>query len=84
MNAEIDTKTLTARVKWEFHVGIHRGTITSRDSEPPKDADSLEQCQEMAAEAERQYAQLGCQIWYCYAMSPSGERTTLIEGADYR
>lgn len=79
-----DAKALTARVKWEFHVGIHRGTITSRDSEPPKDAESLEQCQEWAREALLGYASLGCHIWYCYAMSPSGERTTLIEGVDYR
>lgn len=70
--------------KWKFHVGIHRGTLTSRDSEEPVDADSLEQCREWARKAQLNYASLGCQIWFCYAVSPEGERTTLIEGAPYR
>ena len=36
------------------------------------------------AERNRQsYASLGCQIWFCYAMSPEGVRTTLIAGAPY-
>lgn len=69
--------------KWEFHVGIHRGTITSRDSEGPKPAESLAECQAMAARSEREYASFGCRIWYCYAMSPEGVRHTLIEGESY-
>jgi hypothetical protein len=69
---------------WMFHVGIHRGTLTSRDGEPPKEAKSLEQCQEWAREALLGYASLGCQIWYCYAMSPTLERITLIPGEPYR
>jgi hypothetical protein len=69
--------------KWHFHVGIHRGTITSRDSEPPKEMDSLAECEAAATKARRDYAQLGCQIWFCYAMSPEGERHTLIPGEPY-
>ncbi len=88
MIAEADSKDLAMRAvpspPWMFHVGIHRGTLTSRDSEQPKEAESLKQCQEWAREALLGYASLGCQVWYCYAMSPEGERTTLIQGSDYR
>jgi hypothetical protein len=82
-----DPKELALRTEpptWMFHIGIHRGTMTSRDSEPPKPAASLDECKVMSVKAERDYASFGCQIWYCYAMSPDGERHTLIEGADYR
>ncbi len=69
--------------KWIFHVGIHLGTITSRDSENPKPMDSLEQCRNAAETARREYASMDCQIWYCYAISPEGECTTLIESEYY-
>jgi hypothetical protein len=85
---DIDAKALAVRAvpspPWMFHVGIHRGTLTSRDSEPPKEAESLAQCREWAHEALLGYASLGCHIWYCYAISPEEVRHTLIEGVDYR
>lgn len=71
-------------LKWKFHIGIHRGTLMSRDAEPPKDVDSLPECRTMALKAMRNYSRLGCLIWYCYAVSPTGERVTLIDGAPYR
>lgn len=70
-------------MKWTLHIGIHRGTITSRDSENPKQFDSLEECREHATDAFRWYRSMGCQCWFCYAISPTGERTTLIQGEDY-
>jgi hypothetical protein len=69
--------------KWKFHIGIHRGTLTSRDSENPKELGSLEECQKAAQDALRDYTRLGCYIWFCYAISPEGERITLIEGEPY-
>lgn len=78
------SKKTKPKPKWKFHIGIHRGTLTSRDSEPPKEVDSLPECRTMALKAMREYAQLGCLIWYCYAISPTGKRVTLIDGAPYR
>jgi hypothetical protein len=69
---------------WMFHIGIHRGTLTSRDAEPPKEIESLEKCQRLAHDSEREYASFGCKIWYCYAVSPEGQRHTLIEGEPYQ
>jgi len=69
--------------KWHFHFGLHRGTITSRDGETPKEMDSLAECQAAAVKAQQDCRQLGCQVWFCYAMSPEGERHTLIRGEPY-
>jgi hypothetical protein len=69
--------------KWKFCVGIHRGTLMSRDSEEPRTAESLEECQYLARQALLNYASFGCQIWYCHAISPEGDRHTLIESAPY-
>jgi hypothetical protein len=69
--------------KWKFHVGIHRGTMTSRDMEQPKELDSLYECTKAAHSALLGHASMGCYIWFCYAISPEGERITLIEGAPY-
>jgi hypothetical protein len=52
--------------------------------EPPKKLKSLEECQAAAQLAREQYADLGCSIWYCYAVSPEGKQIKLIEGELYR
>ena len=68
---------------WALHIGIHRGTITSRDSELPKPMESLNQCKEEGMKAVADYRSLGCKVWYCYAISPEGERHTIVQGEDY-
>lgn len=48
--------------KWTLHIGIHRGTLTSRDAEQPKQFDSLEECREEAYSAQRQYRAFNAKI----------------------
>lgn len=52
---------------WKFCLGIHRGTITSRDAEIPKQLPSLEACYSEAQAALKAYSSIGVKIWYCYA-----------------
>lgn len=73
----------TETPKWTLFLGIHRGTLTSRDSEPPKPLDSLEECEQQGKTALQEYERLGCQCWYCYAISPTGERHTIVKGQPY-
>jgi len=68
---------------WSLHIGIHRGTLTSRDSEMPKPMASLQACADAARTAFREYACMGCQCWFCYAVGPDGQRHTLIESQPY-
>lgn len=69
--------------EWKLSIGIHRGTLMSRDSEDPKTRKSLKECFDEAIEAFKWYSRLGCQCWFCYALSPKGERITLIESQPY-
>lgn len=69
--------------KWSFHIGIHRGTYTSRDSELPREINSLDECRSEAYTAQRQYAALGCKIWFCYAVGPNNERIKLLPSEAY-
>jgi len=77
------TSALVTSTDWTLHLGIHRGTITSRDAESPKPLKSLKACRTEASRAEQQYQQIGCQIWFCYAVGPNDKRVTLIEGVPY-
>lgn len=67
-----------------LHVGIHRGSMTSRDAEQPKQFETLEAARTAAHEAFKWYDSMGISCWYCYAIDDkNGERTDLIEGVDY-
>lgn len=60
--------------KWTLHIGTHRGTLMSRDTEQPKVMDSLEDCRVGAVLAKRQYRAVGCKMWFAYAVGPDGSR----------
>ena len=77
------SKGLQALDTWTLFLGIHRGTLTSRDSEQPRTLSSLEACREEAGQAESEYRRMGCQIWFGYATGPAGERVKLLEGEPY-
>lgn len=47
---------------WTLFLGIHRGTLTSRDSEQPRPLPSLEACRAEAESAARAYHARGMQI----------------------
>jgi len=68
---------------WKYYFGLHRGTLISRDSNGPTEKLSLEECREQADEDERFVASIGYQIWFCYAISPDGERVNLKKSAPY-
>lgn len=75
---------MTTQKKWTLVIGIHRGTITSRDTEQPKELGSLEECQREVTRAEREYASLGAFIWFATATSPYGvEHKMKYEEAAY-
>lgn len=69
--------------RWTLHIGIHRGTLTSRDSEPPKPMPSLQACRKAALDAFSSYFSMGCRCWFCYAVGPDDLRITLIQSEDY-
>lgn len=68
--------------KYELHYGIHRGTITSRDSDM-----SLFETEEAARESYRSRKQfhksIGYSVWFAYLISPTGEQKTLDPGTTY-
>ena len=60
--------------KWELVIGIHNGTLMSRDVEHPKEFDTV------VAEwqsARKSYAGFGYMIWFANVTSPMGEKTCL-------
>lgn len=71
-------------MSWFLHLGIHRGTITSRDAESPRPFDTLEECRDHAEVAVAAYRRMGCRVWFCYADSPvTGQRHTLFPSEEY-
>jgi hypothetical protein len=66
-------------------VGIHQGTLTSRDNNSP--TFEYETYQEAVAAFEREahhFARLGCYIWHASIIAPDGTHSKLVEGAPYR
>lgn len=76
---------------WRLDLGVHRGTVNSRDyhstttkfsnDEP---LESLEDCKETAKQWEDNYRQLGLLIWYGNAIAPDGKSTPVLNGVSYR
>ena len=69
--------------KYLLSIGIHRGTITSRDVEQPKEVASPEAARAELAKATTEYASFGCQIWFAVLYNDQGEATQLVAGAPY-
>lgn len=70
--------------KWTLVHGIHRGTLTSRDS-GQSTHNSLEECRAKLQEHITFYKSIGYVIWYAYAKSPDGTETILHPGnSNYR
>lgn len=59
--------------QWTLSIGIHCGTLTSRESEQPKLLANLEECQKETTRAEKQYAKFGYSIWFADAIDPDGK-----------
>lgn len=69
--------------KWKLHVGIHQGTLVSRDSKLTEH-DSLEECRESMRKEGSFLTSMGYYIWFAYAFSPSGKKIILHQGTPYR
>ncbi len=57
---------------WRLFHGIHRGTITSRDTRSKDGLASLEECKQELAKHEAFYRSIGYVIWFATAYSPEG------------
>ena len=69
---------------WQLFHGIHRGTITSRDTCSDNGLESLEACRQKLAGYEASYSRLGYVIWFAKAISPRGTQHHIHPGsADY-
>ena len=68
---------------WKLIVGIHRGTITSRDCSDSYH-DTLDECRERFLKDKNYYSRMCCQIWFATAHGPQGETVQLSQGAPYR
>jgi hypothetical protein len=67
---------------WRLSVGIHNGTLMSRDSGShpyPTEQAALDAWRDQ----ERSIARFGYQVWFASLTSPEGESTTLHAGVPY-
>jgi len=70
---------------WRLSMGVHRGTMMSRDTHsvdyqwasPSKPLTSLDEVKETAGQWKRNYLSLGLQIWYMNAIAPDGTNVNL-------
>lgn len=67
---------------WKLVIGIHRGTIMSRDASDSYH-DSLEQCREVFEIEKRHYESMGCQIWFATAHGPDDRTLHISQGTPY-
>lgn len=65
--------------KWILNHGIHRGTITSRDSET-QEYETEQEARNSFEKQRKWYTQYGYVIWFAYLISPSGEKIVLDSG----
>lgn len=65
--------------KWRLHHGIHKGTITSRDT-ANEEYDSEQEARDAFTSAKELYRRLGYQIWFAYLYSPTGDTIVLDLG----
>ena len=72
--------------KWLLSFGIHRGTLTSRDS-GRSEHDSEEECRESCREQKASAASFGCKVWFAQMIAPgapySSGWVTLDQGEPY-
>ncbi|MBD3884890.1 hypothetical protein IFO70_24450 [Phormidium tenue FACHB-886] len=77
-------------MSWKLHIGLHRGTKQSHESEihttkydsPHEPLFTLEDAKECAKEWHTHYARLGYYIWFAHAVSSAGETISNLLPAD--
>lgn len=68
--------------KWILHHGIHRRTITSRDSASAT-YDTREEALESFYKQKEWYRSIGYEIWFAHLVSPEGVKETIDYGTPY-
>lgn len=69
--------------KYMLEIGIHNGTLVSRDSEQPKFYDTEDEALSEFYKARTWYRSIGYMIWYAYLTNPDGNKRVL-ETNSYR
>jgi len=70
--------------KWVLHHGIHRGTITSRDT-GSEEYDTEQEARDAFKNHKDFYSRIGYVIWFAYLVSPEGKKTAIDAGnTNYR
>lgn len=73
---------------WRLHVGIHRGTLMSRDTDNPEGGfESLEAAKKHYLEGKANWGAWGYQCWFAYAFPPNGtdkDKIKIDESIPYR
>lgn len=69
--------------KWILQHGIHRHTLTSRDSGEDEKFKTREAAVEELAKIKQYLKKFGYVIWYAYLIDPEGNRTLLEENSYY-
>ena len=59
--------------KWKLLIGIHNGTVASRDVAPTTEHDSLEECRVALDISTSTYQRFGYSIQFATATSPEGQ-----------
>jgi hypothetical protein len=84
---------LEQQTPWRLSIGIHSGTIMSRDSgihtvkfdDPTAPLESLADCIECAKAWEANYRSFGYYIWFATAIAPDGAKhDNLVRSVSYR
>jgi len=65
--------------KWILNHGIHRGTVTSRDS-GTSTFDTEQEARDSFLEQKEWYRSIGYVIWFAYLTSPDGKKIVLDSG----
>ncbi len=75
---------------WKLDVGMHKGTMMSRDTiivdcdDEYKPLETFDDCLRVAKEHQARYAGFGAYLWYAHAIAPDGTRhLNIIPGRRY-
>lgn len=68
---------------YELTIGIHNGTLMSRDVEQPESFESMDDCIKAVAKAKEWYKNIGYNIWFANVKELDGTTTTLEQNTNY-
>lgn len=69
--------------KFYLHIGCHRGTLMSRDSDNPSPFDTYDEAYQNYLEAKASWKRFGLMVWFANIVSPDGTKTNLESNPYY-